>query len=73
MHQQRPYHHNEILANQKAVYVSIRFGNPTTGDCRNFGICKMEVFDAPITQFQKGNGYALAQFSIVNNLSLIHI
>ena len=67
MHQQRSYHHNEILANQNAVYVSIRFGNPTTGDCRNFGICKMEVFDAPITEFQKENGYALAQFSIVND------
>ncbi len=67
MHQQHPYKHNEILASNKAIYVSIRFGNPTSGDCRNFGICKMEVFDGTITQFQKKTGYALARFTIVND------
>lgn len=67
MHQQRPYKHNEILASNKAIYVSIRFGNPTSGDCRNFGICKMEVFDGTITQFQKKTGYALARLTIVND------
>ncbi len=67
MHQRLPYHHNEIPPGQKSIYVSIRFGNPTSGDCRNFGICKMKVFDGPITRFQKRNGYALARLSIVND------
>lgn len=67
MQQHRPYYHNETLANQKAIYVSIRFGNPTSGDCRNFGICKMEVFDGTISEFQKKTGYALARFTIVND------
>ena len=67
MHQQHPYHHNEILAGQKAIYVSIRFGNPTSGDCRNFGICKMEVFKDAITAFRVQKGRALARLTFINN------
>lgn len=39
---------------QIQVEVSIRFGNPKYQDCRNFGICKMEVFDqSNLKMYQK--------------------
>ena len=67
MNQQLPYKNNKIRINQEAVYVQIRFGNPTAGDCRNFGICKMEVYEGTVSEFQKKHGYALARFIIDND------
>ena len=72
MHQRLPYHHSEIPPGQKSIYVSIRFGNPTSGDCRNFGICKMEVFEDTVTEFQKQTGYALARLiSLSDKLQIL--
>ena len=67
MNQQLQYKGNKILTNQKTIHVSIRFGNPRSSNCRNFGICKMEVFEGPIAEFQKRPEYALARINIHNN------
>ena|GEM_PF-3016680 len=67
MNKQLPYKNNKIRINQEAVCVQIRFGNPTAGDCRNFGICKMEVYEGTVSEFQKKRGYALARFIIDND------
>ena len=42
------------------VEVSIRFGNPKYEDCRNFGICKMELITESNVFLKKKNRYAHA-------------
>ena len=42
------------------VEVSIRFGNPKYEDCRNFGICKMELTTESNIFWKKRNRYAHA-------------
>ena len=68
MNQSTNSQQSKNLNSQKAIYVSIRFGNPNSGDCRNFGICKMENFEGAITEFKLKDGFALAKLVLEDNL-----
>ncbi len=67
MSQQIRYKYHKVSPSQKEVYVSIRFGNPKSDDCQNFGLCKIESFDHTIGTFQIRPKYALAKLIFEDN------
>jgi len=53
--------------NQKEINLSIRFGNPKSEDCQNFGLCKIESFNETIEKFQIRPKYAFAKLTVEDN------
>lgn len=52
---------------QEDVEVSVRFGNPKYDDCRNFGICKMELSNESNIDTKDKIHFATAKLKIDKN------
>lgn len=71
--QQQQQHDHRWQGNKQLdqVVVEVRFGNPKFKDCRNFGICKMELIKDSSALFEKREQYAKAV--IVKRISELEI